>query len=473
MFAIRKSGYILRRTIALRSLTTATRHTLHQVKQTSSVNEVDSSTSRLYTVRPVTFWMDRILEKENKRPLTEEETPHEHKLLTKTMADSYMEEYLPFQSSPALLEEYVSSGGKIRIGKMLEDLDALAGAIAYKHVDTNPLPPGPPVTIVTASVDRLELLLPAQVGDLKLSGHVTYVGKSMFVKVDTIPGYDPSAKTTDAVLEKDFMAKPTSNTVLFARFTMVAKNSATGKSIQVNPLELNNAEEKKLFKFAEDSKMRKRLAGEMALSKAPPTAEERLDIHDLYIKYSNFEHKKEMLPKDTVWMEDTTLQSVFLMQPQDRNIHNNIFGGYLMRRAYELAHATGCMFVKSQVNLRALDEIVFSKPVPVGAFLNLSSQVIYAKGDPHRSFQVSVTAEVNDIEKNTSYVTNTFHFTLESLDNSVPNLLPRTYAESMRYIEGKRRREQGIKARKSLLDLMQHYSSSPLSASCSPSAPSA
>ncbi|KAG0174862.1 hypothetical protein DFQ29_007339 [Apophysomyces sp. BC1021] len=409
MQAIRGSGRVLRAMVLSRALTTGTKHTLQQVKQTSLTNESESSSPRMYTVRPVTFWMDRILEKENKRPLTEEETHQEHKLLTKTMADSYMEEYLPFRSSPALLDEYVSSGGKIRIGKILEDLDALAGSIAYKHADTNPLPRGPPVTIVTASVDRLELLLPAQAGDLKLSGHVAPFIHIVFVKVDAIPNYDPSAKPSDTLTDKDFMAKPTSNTVLFARFTMVARNSVTGKSMQVNPLELNNAEEKKLFKFAEDCKMRKRLAGESALSKAPPTAEERLDIHDLYIKYSNFEHS--------------------------------------------------CIFVQSQVKLRALDEIVFSKPVPVGSFLNLSSQVIYAKGDPHSSFQVSVTAKVNDIEKNTSYITNTFHFTLESLGKPVPNLLPRTYAESMRYIEGKRRREQGIKAKKSLLGLMHHYSS--------------
>jgi acyl-coenzyme A thioesterase 9 len=55
-------------------------------------------------------------------------------------------------------------------------LDALAGAIAYKHVDNSA--EDPPVTIVTASVDRLDLLLPNQPEDLRLSGHVAYVGKS-------------------------------------------------------------------------------------------------------------------------------------------------------------------------------------------------------------------------------------------------------------------------------------------------------
>jgi acyl-coenzyme A thioesterase 9 len=57
-------------------------------------------------------------------------------------------------------------------------LDALAGAIAYKHIG-NGDPDASPVTIVTASVDRLDLYLPkANIVDYKLSGHVTYVGNS-------------------------------------------------------------------------------------------------------------------------------------------------------------------------------------------------------------------------------------------------------------------------------------------------------
>lgn len=61
---------------------------------------------------------------------------------------------------------------------MLLDLDALAGAIAYKHID-NGDPNAPPVTVVTASVDRLDLFLPeAGIEDYKLSGHVSYVGSS-------------------------------------------------------------------------------------------------------------------------------------------------------------------------------------------------------------------------------------------------------------------------------------------------------
>lgn len=250
--------------------------------------------------------------------------------------------------------------------------------------------------------------------------------------METIPQYDPATVESSAFPPKDFIAKPTPNTVLFARITMVAVDSATGKSVRVNPLITRNDEEKKISEYAQDCKSRKRLAGESALNKAPPTADERLTLHDIYMKYSD----KEVAPENAVWMEDMTLQSVFLMQPQDRNIHNKVFGGYLMRRAYELAHATGSVFAKSQVSLLSLDEIVFKKPVPVGSLLNLSSQVIYSQGDPSKSFQVSVTAEVTDVEAGTTDVTNTFHFSLSSQEKPLREILPRTYSESMKYIEG-------------------------------------
>lgn len=59
----------------------------------------------------------------------------------------------------------------------MEDLDALAGAIAYKHTDDGK-PNSMPLTIVTASVDRIDWLKTLDVCDLRLSGHVTYVGYS-------------------------------------------------------------------------------------------------------------------------------------------------------------------------------------------------------------------------------------------------------------------------------------------------------
>jgi len=44
------------------------------------------------------------------------------------MQDSYVELYLPFTEDPELLEKYIATSGLIRLGKVLEDLDSLAGS---------------------------------------------------------------------------------------------------------------------------------------------------------------------------------------------------------------------------------------------------------------------------------------------------------------------------------------------------------
>lgn len=82
-----------------------------------------------------------------------------YKPIDKRMSDSYVEEYLPFKSDSSVKDDYVNVYGRIRIGKVFEDLDALvhsiyfyfdfkAGSIAYSHCDdlTHEIPP---VIIVT------------------------------------------------------------------------------------------------------------------------------------------------------------------------------------------------------------------------------------------------------------------------------------------------------------------------------------
>ncbi|CAO3693183.1 unnamed protein product [Rhizopus stolonifer] len=409
-----------------------------------------------FTVYPTEFWADKILERECKRPVNASSEPRF--LIEKTMKDSYMEDYLPFKSDPELLDQYIFSNGKIRTGKLLEDLDALAGAISYKHID-NGNPNAAPVTVVTASVDRFDLFLPeAGIENYKLSGHVTYVGSSsmeVFIKAETcgdeLPEPNDESPNTLCVLGK--------NTVLATRFTMVAIDSVTQKPVKVNSLRLTSTKEKRLFEIAESTKQRKKREKETALTRQPPTPAERLDIHDVFLEYSRYtsdtSDERQPLPEDKVWMSDTKLESNFLMQPQDRNIHNNIFGGYLMRRAYELAYANTALFMRSSSPvLLSMDEVAFRKPVHVGTLLNLKSNIVFSEGFPHRTVQVRVVADVVNIQQNTREVTNIFHFTLitGSPDVRLRRILPKTYAESMLWINAKRRRQQGIYSRHALLE---------------------
>lgn len=197
-------------------------------------------------------------------------------------------------------------------------------------------------------------------------------------------------------MEKDKPKDPESlvvlgkNTVLATRFTMVAIDSATRKPVKINPLLTTSPAEERLFEMGEINKKRKKQYAEISLSRQPPTPEERLAIHDVYLQYSKYAESSgqdgfatpknhealQNLPNNLVWMRNTTIESNYLMMPQDRNIHNNIFGGYLMRRAYELAYADASLFMKSASPIMlSMDEVTFRKPVHVGSLLNLSSSM--------------------------------------------------------------------------------------------------
>lgn len=69
------------------------------------------------------------LEKANSSPLEPSE------VLEKTTADSRNRIIYDFTSNAALKNLYIDACGNVSMGKLFEDLDALAGNIAYAHVD--------------------------------------------------------------------------------------------------------------------------------------------------------------------------------------------------------------------------------------------------------------------------------------------------------------------------------------------------
>ncbi len=151
--------------------------------------------------------------------------PREHDLLPlvdKHPGDSFMELVLPFSSDPVLREQYISPFGHVRIGRLLEDLDAFAGNVAFRHA----FPSRP--TIVTASIDKLDLV-PRAIDpnqDLRIAGGVTSVGtSSMEIRIDAFQG-------------------PGWPTILTTYFTMVARDPVTKKSTAINPLIVSTELEK-------------------------------------------------------------------------------------------------------------------------------------------------------------------------------------------------------------------------------------
>ncbi|KAI8068416.1 acyl-CoA hydrolase [Gongronella butleri] len=431
----------------------------------------------LYTVRPVNYWMDKIMESEKCKDINDKTPRKPRELVEKTMKDSYIEIFLPFKSSKELLEEYIFVDGRIRTGKLLEDLDSLAGAVAYKHLSTASDPDTAPVTIVTASVDRLDLFLPKAVENYRLSGHVTYTGNSsmeIFIKAEVVPE-GAELKHDQAANENPAGASYLDeHTVLATRFTMVAIDSLTHKPVPVNPLVTTTPEEERLRQLAEQNKQQKKNEAETSLYKQPPTAQESLEMHHMFLEYSQYidnQHErdyarvlpseaKKPLPEHCVWMADTRKDSLIVCHAQFRNVHNNIFGGFIMKKALELSYATASAFLQSKKPIvLSMDGVTFRKPVFVGSLLEMTSAVVYSPGHPHRSIQVRIVADILDIENDKRATTNVFYFTLSCEDPSIKvrQVLPRSYGEILLWLDGKRRRNRGMHARQLLLEDLRRY----------------
>lgn len=93
--------------------------------------------------------------------------------------------------------------------------------------------------------------------------------------------------------------------------------------------------------------------------------------YSIYRSYT-FDRK---LPEGHIWMQDAKLKNSILCFPLKRNIYGKIFGGYLMRSAFETAWANAATVSHSRTRVIKVDNIMFRRPVEVGSLLMLSSQV--------------------------------------------------------------------------------------------------
>ncbi|KAI8611699.1 HotDog domain-containing protein [Chytriomyces sp. MP71] len=371
----------------------------------------------------------------------------------KKMSDSFVQVFLPFWSDPSLKEEYLSHFGYIRMGKVLEDMDALAGYISFLHgVGGERL-----LTCVTASVDRIDLLrqIPTDL-DLTLSGCVTYVGRSsMEVSITMESILQDSGFTVEEMESVKYMRTKlprdmvSGELILSAKFTMVSIDSETSRPAPTAQLRLDTEEERALFKAGEEHKLRKQLANFASLSVKPPNNGEMALVHNLYKEYKQYldtagrELAANPKPAHVSWMSDTSKQNVALTFPQDRNLNNKIFGGHLMRLAFEFGYATGALFSKRALRFLAIDDITFKRPVEIGAILDLTSTVVFTHDD---KMVIKVTVHVVEVQEGGKHLSNEFWLTFEAVrkpeDTTEPRrVLPRSYDECMMLLEAKRRFE--------------------------------
>lgn len=383
----------------------------------------------------------------------------------KTRADSFSYLTLPFKDDKWLCDAYINAFGRLRAGQLFQDLDALAGRIAYKHCA-----PAEPVN-VTASVDRIYMVKKVdeiQNYNFVLAGAVTWTGRSSMEI--TVKGYAfdetlPEVKDESSLTDEDVF--------LTANFTFVARNPLTHKSFAINRLLPTTEKEWIDYRRAESFNAKKKLAAKNKDALQPTDEENRL-VHKMWQESKNVTSE---FKKNTSFMKDTTVTSTLFMQPQYRNRHSYmIFGGYLLRQSFELAYCSSAAFSSAGPRFVSLDSTTFKAPVPVGSVLTMSATVTYTEhlhdetDDGHDSpfnlpatnaispnsgafllepgtlVQVKVDTWIRDLDSPDSKESGCFVYSFfvpkssyQDGEVKFSSVVPQTYSEMMEYVDGRRR----------------------------------
>ncbi|KAK8565116.1 hypothetical protein V6N12_058691 [Hibiscus sabdariffa] len=317
------------------------------------------------------------------------DAPPQSELLTRTPSQSRTSIFYNLSSDFILREQYRDPWNEVRIGKLLEDLDALAGTISVKHCSDDDS---------KAAVDKIVLKKAISVDiDLKIVGSVIWVGTSSIeIQLEVIQSTDENSDSSDSV-------------ALTANFIFVARDSKTGKAAAVNRLSPETDREKNLF---EEAEARSKLRKKKRVGRREFDDEEVKRLQVLLAEGRIFCDMPALADRDSILLKDTRLENSLICQPQQRNIHGRIFGGFLMLRAFELAFSTAYAFAGLVPSFLEVDHVDFLMPVDVGDFLRLTSCVLYTElENPDQPLiNVEVVAHVTRPEIRSSEVSNTFHF---------------------------------------------------------------
>lgn len=227
---------------------------------------------------------------------------------------------------------------------------------------------------MTASVDKIVLKKPISVNaDLRIDGAVTWVGHSSIkIQLDvtqTTPGNISSPQIPPLLVVWPILlcsaeaADPSDPTALTANFVFVARDYKTGRAAQVNRLVPETEREKLLHKEAEaKSKVRKRKLRDEE-SELENGGMNKFEA--LLAEGRIFCDMPALADRDSILLKHTCLENSLICQPQQRNIHGRIFGGFLMHRAFELAFSTAYAFAGMMPSFTEADHVDFLKPVSV------------------------------------------------------------------------------------------------------------
>jgi acyl-coenzyme A thioesterase 9 len=315
--------------------------------------------------------------------------------------------------------------GNIRFGLLLEVLDKVAEETALKYVSRY----HPDARVVTAAIDDIFVRHAADVTrDIAFHARINHVGRSSLVigiRVEQ-PG-EPA------------------NHIASCHFTMVARSGMGDQecSVTLPPLEyLDEIEQKRAAKAVAS---REEYQRQQALLSEPPSREE----FELLVKLHQAQDEPGLLAGRRARDEPgfrglqasrLVTESWERMYPEKENVPCSIFGGYLIRRAFEISSICSDLVALDRSIIAAVTRINFFHPVRIGDTLHFTSRVVYTSN----SFVcVEASIERTSRDRTTKALSNSCFFTFVNVNSElthqpVPPIYPATYAEDARYLAARR-----------------------------------
>jgi acyl-coenzyme A thioesterase 9 len=323
--------------------------------------------------------------------------------------------------------------GNLRFGLLLEVLDKVAEETSLNYVNRF----HPAARVVTAAIDDILVRHAADVTrDISFHARINHVGRSSLV----------------VGIRVEQPGEPL-NHIASCHFTMVAR-SGTGDqecSLALPPLEyLDEAEQRRAAKALASREEYRR---QQALLSEPPSREE----FEMLVKLHQAQDEPGLVGRRA---QDETLfrgykasrlvtESWERMYPDKENVPRSIFGGYLIRRAFELSSICSDLVAPDRSIIAAVTRINFFQPVRIGDTLHFTSRVVYTSGS---FICVEASIERTSRDHTTKALSNSCFFTFVNVDSGlthqpVPPVFPATYAEDARYLA----------AHRSLRALVEHH----------------
>ncbi len=301
----------------------------------------------------------------------------------------------------------------MRFGLLLEVLDKVAEEAALKYVNCF----YPEARVVTAAIDNIVVRHVTDMSkDVHFKARINHVGRSSLeigIRVEQ-PG-DPVRHIASCY------------------FTMVARSGVGEGATSVVLPGLDYSEEIEQQRAAKALQRREEYKQQQALLREPPSREEFEMLTGLHAAQDEPGFYGLLAGQLTAGAWER-------MYPEQENVPKKIFGGYLIRRAYELSSICSEQVAPNRPIPAAVNRINFFHPVRMGDKLHYTTRVVYTSG----SF-ICVEANIERIsrDRTTKALSNSCLFTFVNVDGEmnhqpVPLVYPTNYGEDGRYLAAHR-----------------------------------